>query len=387
MVKFNVNKSNKNKNKKSKKSQRVILVKAPQRSAIRTKKPPRAGQSPYKWVLTDPCSPLAAGARVPGTWSFPSTTCKLKSRVELAPDINGNFSYCFIGHPTLWSWTNNTSTVASSSFPRYAGCDNFDFGCDTTYLQNKFSTFRSVGNGIRIMNMQPALSAKGRITIARVPMGKTGFGPNMLNSLDVAPSQQLSRLCGISAVATGGAIPMSIIELPESAEYTVSELLEKEIVMANIPTSPNAFKWSETSDSSQIINQFYEFENVAVDSTTGLPNGSTADRDAFAECTEGWTCLLIRGEGFPTDPSVVLSLSTTSHLEGTTAITNSSGGATYVSDSVATASREDAATVVRNVMDRSFNIVREVGASMYNNADLIRGAVHFAGRGRSALMN
>jgi len=337
---------------------------------------PRVGD-PYRYALRDATCIAAAGAKIPGEFSFPSTTERVKGRVTLNTDADGNASYIWVGHPTLTSWVSDVTLVTGQPYTGYTANPNMTYATTPDTLNSKFGTFRTVANGIKIKNLQAQLSATGSITVARVPMGIFNFGPNALTN-SIVTADEMARLCGINL--SSGQIPPSIIELPDSLELTVSELYAKEVIISNVPTSASAFTWRETSNDSRVTATQSEYDHVFVDNATGVPAANTADREAYCNMA-GWTCILIRAEGM-TKSTPVLDIMTASHIEGTPQIFTSAGAAGYVPDNIRTAGKGDAPGIVASTIEGGFAVIREVGSVLADpqNQALLRAGANLAGR-------
>jgi hypothetical protein len=86
-----------------------------------------------------------------------------------------------------------------------------------TSLSNIFSSYRVVSWGIKISNLQPELSATGRIIISHVPIGDTVPSYNLLagNSLS---GNALNTIVGMPITVLNSS---STLELPTAIEIAV----------------------------------------------------------------------------------------------------------------------------------------------------------------------
>lgn len=289
----------------------------------------------YFNALCNPFAEKSFGCRIPDGFSTPTSTAHQRMRTVLQNDTNGNISAVYIGHP-YWSAIFPVASprgANSLTMVNKAGETTDIYGGITPAgLSNIYGDYRVVANGMSLTNLQPQLSAQGTLTVTRVPMNKTFYSYAMLSTLKPLPSVVLNKLCGISSETTTNYVPLSVRNLPGSREYTMAELSRSRIYCANKPTS------QEFQDFRCVDGQdLYDGTHVTGDSflvldSSGAPvTGSTSTTDDVM--TGGWTCILIRGEGFPTGTAVnCLQLDSIIHLEGRDKIQTSDGSLFIPSD-------------------------------------------------------
>ena len=324
----------------------------------------------YRMVLKDACNKMAFGCRVPGQFNYPSSTEHVQGSCTFNADATGNLDIVWIGQPTLSMWSRETPT--ENPYTAYTANSNYYYATDPSTLVPKFATFRNVGNGCRIKNLQAQLNLTGSITVARVPMGIYNLGPRALDTAAIT-ADPLKLICGIN-LNNNGNIPASIQALPDSCRFTFSEFFQREIIISNVPTSSRAFVWRETDNDPRTGSvsgtQVSEYDHVLVDSVTGLPNANTADREAYCDMS-GWTCTLIKVTGAVPN-AVCIEVESAIHMEGTPQI-KTTNAAAFVPDNIVRGGDQDAAKIVSQRMKSGFAIVREVGNSLYQNQDVIKG--------------
>jgi len=354
------------------------------RSATHMLKKGGGDANAYRMVLKDACNRMSFGCRVPGQFNYPSSTEHVQGSCTFKADQFGNLDIVWIGQPTLSMWSSVVPT--ENPYTPYTGTNpNYYYATDPATLVPKFATFRNVGNGCRIKNLQAQLNLTGSISVARVPMGIYNLGPNALTNA-VISADPLKLICGISLNSNGN-IPASIQALPDSCRFTFSEFFQREVIVSNVPTSSRAFVWRETDNNPRTGTvggaAVSEFDHVLVDqsggATQGDPIANTADREAYCDMS-GWTCTLIKVTG-AVPSAVCIEVESAIHMEGTPQIKTTSA-ATFVPDNIVRGGDQDAAKIVSQRMKSGFAMVREIGNSLYENRDVIRGAANV---GRLAL--
>lgn len=201
-----------------------------------------------------------------------------------------------------------------------------------TSLQSAFSAYRVVANGVRIRSLLAPLNATGRLIVARVPMGKRFVGPNALTNSASSPGALFNRLTGMFLDTTGH-VPVNILNLPVKSECTVTELLSKQMECSNRCIGDTAFEFRNASNTDTLYGAGTTIADEVIINAAGAVVYSDAEDDVL---TDGWTCVLIRGEGFPASVAS-LDLEMCSHLEGVPNVYSSgaTGMATYVSSAIA----------------------------------------------------
>jgi hypothetical protein len=292
---------------------------------MRVKEDPQA----YAIALRDPLSPMSMGARVPRPYYLPTTTMHTRIKQYIKSDANGDFSFAILGHPlhTMWAGTG----VVSGGLAKYTQ-NNVYAAEGISSLQSKFSEYRLVAAGVELHNLQPASTGIGVISIARVPLAKTLPTPAMLENVAATASNLLPILCGV-AVDSGGNVPLGIQDLPGAEEYSIDELLGRRIKCACTPISGSAFDMKNTSDAAYNATTTLADTVLITDSTNTVDETVAGTSDVSSG--DGWTCILVRGSGFPASSAApVLEMYIGLHVEGVSAVsTVSTGGSALVPDS------------------------------------------------------
>jgi len=316
------------KKKKQRNIAQIVVRSVPKKRKNRRNKTSRGVRSNlmdnYLRALMDPVSADAIGVKAPNPYSVASNTFRNRTKVVITPDTNGNWDFVYMGRPFQTAFK-TTGTLTAGALTPYGAATNWYYAEDVTSLGAKMSSFRVVANGLRIKNIQAPGTAIGQIVVARVPMSRNLYGPNLLAT--TAPSSNnysLQQICGIST-DDDGFVPLTIEDLPGAEEYDIAEVLGREIIVANKPTSGCAFDFSTTNDQVPYNGNKKVAQEIEYDASTGLVQvGDTNETTTSA----GWTCILIRGVNFPTGATTkCIELELVSHVEGEPKISKVVGGA------------------------------------------------------------
>jgi len=352
-------KNNKNKQKKGKQQLKRVSARSKAISAARkpsaaptTNNNPRANSATsytYVKALTDPFSPSALGARVPDMYAAPTNTLHKRGRCTMDSNVNGNFSFIWIGSPFVSMWIPYSTQLVNSANAILTSTDNSCarigltpcYSTTTNVLLGAVSaTHRMVGNGITITSNQPPLNMKGRIITARVPLGKDFWSAAQMAFSAPYDYAIMYKLCGISSVSDGQdqQIPTSIRDLQGSAEYSAAELTGCKAYCINKPMSPRAFDFNITNDNGVYNGTYNEGDAVLVGTTGLVPGGTAVSEGALGQANDcdndGWTCVLVRGEGFHTSQKAVVTIDMMTHLEVTPQIQSTDTSGVFVPDSI-----------------------------------------------------
>jgi len=302
----------------------VVVPRKKKAAQRRPNTPIRQSRSSYELALFDPSNPNAAGARVPDPWGTATVPFKMHSRVSIISDSTGNFDFIFIGRPKQTAVINN-GTIGTGSLTAYAGGTKWYYAESTATLTAKAQSWRMVGNGLSITNIQATGTATGSFYAARVPMCKHLYGPNLLDSVTVASaSVSLEKVCGVSA-DSAGYVPVSIENFQEKAKYDVSEYMGRRTLLNNKPISGAAYDFFNTEPTvgDQVTATQRVFTDVVVNSSNAVAYGDCDSADDTA--AEGWTCILIRGTGYPVSVPVI-EIECFTHWEGVPTVNTTVGG-------------------------------------------------------------
>lgn len=280
----------------------------------------------FAGALQHPFNPMANGVQVPDIYSFPTATFHSHGVFNLSSATQGTLGVCVMPNPIasvidMCLDSNSYTCVTSTSMVQLGSSDPLWGAVAPTTLQSVLSSYRVASWGIKITNLQPALTATGRLFIAVVP------------SLSVVPSYQALTSQG----PTNGAgyfckefnnanyFSSDILDLPISREVSISELMTGAIQIAPSAVNPvfYTFKGTQSLDQTTTTQYFGDSISGTAGGVLGTP-GLTSLTNMTGGCN-----VIIYGEGFPTSSSNLLAVEFVYHLEGTPVVNLAgiSGGA------------------------------------------------------------
>lgn len=339
--KFNINvvaNAGKKKKKQNAKSSMAGVVAAAVAAAVKPKaksgkrskaQPSRRNTSQldtgqYRSALTNPFSNRALGARVPDEFAVPTATYHMKSRFTLSTTAGGgNCSFMFSGQPFHTFYAGGSSSTVeftTAALANYTANKNLYFAATELALAEKFTSYRVVSSGIKIHGLQPALVATGRLIMARVPMNTQLPGPNVLMNVPFTSNAEVLRSMTGIGLDSNNEIPVNILELPDSEEYSMQQLAESEILSINRPMSSDVYRMHSTIAT--------PFVNATQAFGVGLSSGTSfADTSSYTETLDtvlcgGQSALLVRCEGCPATNGPILDIEFIIHIEGVPVVTN-----------------------------------------------------------------
>jgi len=185
------------------------------------------------------------------------------------------------------------------------------YGATTTgALAGLFTSYRVVSWGVKVSNLQPELTATGRLMYAYIPLGDTIPAASDLTNMQVSP---LPIMTGIPAAVLNSS---AILDLPTAAEFTVGDMLHGDLQLSGMYT--NSTFWSMKNTISVATNG----TNYMGDELSILGSGvvSTGYKDD-TRCVGG-CAIVFYYEGIPlaSGLSSAFQFETIYHLEGSPAL-------------------------------------------------------------------
>lgn len=217
----------------------------PQAKKLRNPNAINSMASPFAQALSDPFAPSSLGCKVPDPYPFPTQSYHLHQTTVLGT-IGSNVAggVMFLPSPTFslidTDHCNNVAnnSVISTSFTRFGSVStnpNYGLYASTglSTLAGVLETYRVVSWGIKISNLQPELSATGRIIIAMLPIADT-----VPTTVELSNSTFLTTgLIPVCGVPMGVLDSANLLQLPTSLEFTVGDLLHGDLELSGMYTS------------------------------------------------------------------------------------------------------------------------------------------------------
>lgn len=263
----------------------------------------------YVCALQYPFSPEAIGAKVPDAYTFPTNSFHHRTTYILGT-AGTSFSGVFIPSP-FCTFIDNGKASGSTGIGTnsYGGCYTMGGAssvvglCTPSQMSSVCNSFRVVGGGIRIRNLQSEYAAVGRIYAAVVPIADAG-----IPSFDILDSY-LPTSTGYGAIygnmglpAPGQVHSASLQSFPLSDDFTVSELVAGDEIDINFHIShPKFYSFKAAYEDSTVTSTNVQGDNVYVTSSTGIVQKTTNKSNMQAD---GASAILLYFEGFPGTASV-----------------------------------------------------------------------------------
>nr|UJQ92733.1 MAG: hypothetical protein [Narnaviridae sp.] len=298
----------------------------PQAKKLRNPNAINSMASPFAQALSDPFAPSSLGCKVPDPYPFPTQSYHLHQTTVLGT-IGSNVAggVMFLPSPTFslidTDHCNNVAnnSVISTSFTRFGSVStnpNYGLYASTglSTLAGVLETYRVVSWGIKISNLQPELSATGRIIIAMLPIADT-----VPTTVELSNSTFLTTgLLPVCGVPMGVLDSANLLQLPTSLEFTVGDLLHGDLELSGMYTSGSFWNFKTPLTSST---EFTGYTTGDQSSTNGTVVTAVGFKDSTRMC--GGVGIAIYYEGIPVNTSA-FQVETIYHLEGTPSITSNS---------------------------------------------------------------
>jgi hypothetical protein len=297
----------------------VVTIRKVPKMQVRSKSKKQLSRAQcYYECLTSPFSPQAMGAKVPDTYEQPTVTYHSQGSMVLG-NITGLVSSggmmflptaCLTAIDTLAQVSGSGfSTIVTSSLAGYTSNNNWKGLNTEASLNNILGSVRVVGGGLKIKNLQPQLSATGRLFIATIPCTREVPCPNILTNL-VSTNQAINRITGIPATTLASS---GIMQLPGCVEVACTELVGKEIEVVFKQNSPAVMNFRSTNDTNIYGTGYYESDQPVFTSTayTIAASGNSDVNDP-----SGWNAIVIWYEGLPLTVGNWFDVELILHYEG-----------------------------------------------------------------------
>lgn len=322
------NKTNKTKQNQNKSNQLLVVNKTVPSKKLKVKTLTLGDRNSFLRALVSPFSPDAYGVRVPDPFPFPTVTYHIRQSTVLGTSGgNTSGSLAFFPNPLL-SMIDLTringggTTVTDTPMTRYGPTTSqqgFIFGATSLpALSAVYSSQRVVSWGIKISNLQPELSATGRIIIAMVPIGDTVPGINELSLTALNSPGLLTPIFGATTSAIGSS---AILQLPSAQQFAVQDLLHGDLEISGMYTNTNFWSF-KTMVANGIPTANFGMGDSSVNSNV---TGQFAVND-YKDPTRmvGGCAIVIFYEGMPVNTANAFQLETVYHLEGSPQLSSSS---------------------------------------------------------------
>jgi len=309
-------KRNKNKAKKLQ-----VVVKQQKSGKPRMGKLVGKSKSLFRTALLNPFDPEVYGVRVPDPYPFPTQTWTSHGTTVLgSPTGFTSGSACFLPHPciSLLDLTNldqlpsTARAVQSTNMSRLNATTtttgNAIYGCaSNSTMRSLMASYRVASWGIKISNLQPQLSATGRIIIAQLPIGDTV--PTTYNLTNNTSANAVNGIFGVPSLYMDSG---ALLNLPTAIEIPVSNLVSNSVQVVGMYTSDSFFNF-KTLLADNVLQGLYNEGDVEDFSSASALNAASF-RDNTRMC--GGTGIIVYFEGVPSGTANCIQVETIYHIEG-----------------------------------------------------------------------
>lgn len=339
----------------------------------------------YAACLAHPFAPEACGAQIPDEYSFPTETVTYRQLFYVqqcqTDDPASAGTGCFVVQPNVlatiagfygvrgladpvtggnvWHRTdaNPLKNAIEAGMTELADYGGFSEHGVTTQdeLEEKFSSYRVVGWGVKIRPTGNVNNAQGRLICCKVPSKKEfalytsgmdgGFKSKQytmngaisystpMNSSPHATTRDYCEYYNLPECDGSACISNGMVALPTAMEANVSELfLEGGIEIAGRHTSPDSLTWRDT-DASTVIAQRANYVHSGTTYLNKQAIGQTGMQvsilgaddivDTFGTYVSeeylsqgGWSALCVRGSGLNPTTGDFCDVEVVFHVEG-----------------------------------------------------------------------
>lgn len=316
------------KNKQRKRAAKPIVVverrqpkkHSPLRKSSAISNPGMAGE--FAIAIKNPFSPKAFGAKCPDTYNFPTITGHVHYEVQLS-SASGLAQMVIYPSPMI-SFLSVVGTTNSGLTP-FATNTYASYFSSRLNLSSSFDMYRVVALGVKISNLQPELTATGRLILTPLPIAGTNLGFDFINTTTLNGNYITTAMLGLSQAQLSSS---TILQKPSSIEISVQDLLHNTYEFSMVPTSQIFYKFKNPGQLQPFsgYNEFESGEAMFNTTTSAITTNTSGEFQDNMSC-EGGVALNILGEGLGT--GTCFQIEVIVHLEGTPAISSFSNTVTF----------------------------------------------------------
>jgi hypothetical protein len=283
----------------------------------------KAQKAPFLNALCHPFDPEVLGIQVPDPFPFPTQTYHLHQTTVIGPPISSSITsgaVLFLPNPVfslvdlqhLNGLTSSNISITTTPMIQFNANNTlasscYYGACAPASLSAILSTYRVVSWGIKISNLQPELSATGRLIVALVPLGDTI--PSYYNLTAQVAATGFIPVTGLSAAVLNSS---STLELPTAVELTVGDLLHGDLEISGMYTNSTFWSFKSTTLVSNPSSGTGSGDDIAYNSLGVVTSGGFKDD---TRCVGG-SAIIVYYEGIPSTAQNAFQIETIYHLEG-----------------------------------------------------------------------
>lgn len=276
-----------------------------------------ATRNTFLLSLVSPFCPEAYGIRVPDPFPFPTVTHHLRQTTVLGSGAAGAGAAVFLPSPCfslvdINAVNGGTASVTSTPFAKFntTGIPSHLYkSTSVTAINAIYGSYRVVSWGIKISNLQPELSATGRIIIAMIPIGDSVPTEVELTNNSII-STALTPVFGTPTAQLGTS---GLLQLPSAQLFAVQDLLHGDLEVSGMYTNSSFWQFKTTEAFGLPITGHRSGDSYSVTTSSGaiLSSGYKDPNRMMGGCA---ICLFF--EGIPASTVNAFQIETIYHIEG-----------------------------------------------------------------------
>jgi len=279
----------------------------------------------FSRALSDPFDPSVLGCQVPDPFPFPTAVHHIHQTTVMGTDaLNTAGSLVFLPNPVLSLIDTHhvaaplQKSVVSTPMAQYSATfadqRSAYYGATTpANISAIYESYRVVSWGLKISNLQPELTATGRIIIAFVPAG--GSVPSYTALFSIV-NQTASAIIPVTGVPANIYDSSNMLQFPTAVEFAVQDLLHGGIEISGMYTNSSFWSFKVCALNGALSATQTEGDDAVVTTGTQL-----VPFVGFKDLTrmDGGCSISLYYEGVPINTSA-FQIETIYHLEGTPVI-------------------------------------------------------------------
>jgi len=341
--------------------------------------------NPFTRALVDPFNPKSLGIQVPDPFPFPTTTYHThQTNVIGTPTGSTIGSVLFLPNPiiSMIDYTHLSNMV--SGYNSVTATPMYQYGSVSTNsasalygatspndLNAKFCDYRVVSWGLKITNLQPQLTATGRLIISHIPIGDEVPSVNSLTNATASTCAD-----SITGLSVGTLMSSAPLQLPTVLEIAVCDLLHGDLEVSGMYTNSNYWTLKSTKNTPALVGATTMSSDEGLISNVNGAAVFSGLKDP-TRCVGG-CAISIYFEGMPAATANLFQVETIYHLEGTPQLSSSSDSSLVPSNmpkaSIGSTIQVERSLCVASQPSSIFHFIRRGAEFINENSDAIGGA-------------
>lgn len=281
-----------------------------------TEKPKARMCKVFSNALGSPFHPSTLGCRVPDPYSFPTSVYHVHGNIVMQSTPAGTSAAMFLPTPILSAIdvsrinTGSSAIIDGSGMMQFGASGMITYQATTTAaMAALFGSYRVVSWGIKVTNLQPELSATGRMFAALFPTAATIPCEALLKQSNIDAVNLCPDIVGENALQLGSS---QLLAQNTGVQLAVQDLLRGDLMVAGSYTDPTFFRFKNLNPSS-LYNSASVFGGETFVTNAGAANAYNGDPVNMS----GGVAIALYAEGLPASTKC-FNVEFIYHLEGPT---------------------------------------------------------------------